>query len=428
MEAHTLGGAPGRPHRSLRRPGTRDPSRASRAWARVRAFEREWSVTGPALFVALAGSLLIYNHVEQRVTEIAFWLGLALLGAVFTWLVQNNHHRGRVDAVTGLPNRLQLSGDLRHLFKSRAEPETLILLELEGVNEYRDSLGFRASDELLRNFANELNDIVGRLGGSSYRLEGGEFCALVPARDRDPGEIAMAIFVAGGDQEDDGETAIGRAHGVLTIPDDASDPETALRVAGQRLAADKRHQRQSAKHQAHDALMAILNARRPEMGPHLRAVAFHAISVGRSMGLGREQLDDLVFAARLQHIGMLSVPDATIDAESHLTADESELIRSLPVAGAEIISSAPALASVATLVRSSHENYDGSGYPDGLAGDQIPLGSRILSVCVADVVLTSKRTDQRALTQEEALAELRRYVGTEFDPRVVEALAQDLAD
>jgi HD-GYP domain-containing protein (c-di-GMP phosphodiesterase class II) len=173
--------------------------------------------------------------------------------------------------------------------------------------------------------------------------------------------------------------------------------------------------------------MAILNAR-PEIGPHLRAVAFHAISVGRSMGLGREQLDDLVFAARLQHIGMLSVPDATIDNQAHLTADESELIRSLPAAGAEIIASAPALTPVAALVRSSHENYDGSGYPDGLAGDQIPLGSRILAVCEAYIVLTSKRADQRALSQGEALAQLRRFTGIEFDPRVVEALAEDLAE
>jgi HD-GYP domain-containing protein (c-di-GMP phosphodiesterase class II) len=425
MEAHTLGRAPARP-RPSRRPGTRAPSRARRAWARVRAFEREWSVAGPSLFVALAGSLLIYNHVQQRVTEIAFWLGLALLGAVFTWLVQNNHHRARLDAVTGLPNRLQLNGDLRELFKSSAEPETLIVLELEGVTDYRDRLGFPASDQLLQGFSRELTDVVGRLGGQAYRVEGGQFCALIPSGDRDPGEIAMAIFVTGDDEDGEDETTIGRAHGVVTLPDDANDPDAALQLAGQRLAADKRHQRQSAKHQAHDALMAILNARRPEMGPHLRAVAFHAISVGRLLGMGREQLDDLVFAARLQHIGMLSVPDATIDSQSHLTAAESDLIRGLPAAGAEIIASAPALTPVAALVRSSHENYDGSGYPDGLAGDQIPLGSRILSVCVSYVVLTSKRADQRALSQDEALAELRRHAGTEFDPRVVEALAEDL--
>ncbi len=423
MEAHTLGRAPGRAHRSPH-PGTRTPSRASRVWARARAFEREWSIAGPAVFVTLAATLLIYNHVQKQVTDIAFWLGLALLGAVFTWLVQNNHRRACHDAVTGLANRLQLFADLGERLKSPAE-QTLVLLELEDVIEYRDRLGFHASDALLKTFSRELTDVVGRLGGSAYRIEGGQFCALVPVGDRDPGEIAMAIFVSGGDDEITDETT-ARAHGVVTLPEDASDPGSALQLAGQRLAADKRHQRQSSKHQAHDALMAILNARRPEMGPHLRAVAFHAISVGRLLGLGREQLDDLTFAARLQHIGMLSVPDQVIDRESHLTAAESELIRSLPAAGAEIISSAPALTPVAALVRSSHENYDGSGYPDGLAGDQIPLGSRILAVCVAYVVLTSARADQRALSQGEALAQLRRYTGVEFDPRVVEALAEDL--
>jgi response regulator RpfG family c-di-GMP phosphodiesterase len=125
---------------------------------------------------------------------------------------------------------------------------------------------------------------------------------------------------------------------------------------------------------------------------------------------------------------MLSVPDAVIESQSHLPAAESIVIRNLPSAGAEIIASAPALAPVATLVRSSHEHYDGSGYPDGLGGDQIPLGSRILAVCVAYVVLTAKRADQRALSQDQALAELRRSAGTEFDPRIVEALAEDLEE
>jgi response regulator RpfG family c-di-GMP phosphodiesterase len=88
----------------------------------------------------------------------------------------------------------------------------------------------------------------------------------------------------------------------------------------------------------------------------------------------------------------------------------------------------PALAPVATVVRSGYENHDGSGYPDGLSGGEIPLGSRILAACVAYVVMTSQRADQRLLTQNEAVAELRRSAGAEFDPRVVEALADDLAD
>ena len=119
----------------------------------LRAFEREWSIAGPAVFVALAAALLIYNHVQKQVTDITFWLGLALLGAVFAWLVENNHRRARQDAVTGLPNRLKLHSDLREMLKSPSEPETLVLLELEGVTDYRDRLGFQASDELLQRFS-----------------------------------------------------------------------------------------------------------------------------------------------------------------------------------------------------------------------------------------------------------------------------------
>ncbi len=403
------------------------PSWIRRSWARARAFEREWSIAGPAVFVALAAALLIYNHVQKQVTDITFWLGLALLGAVFAWLVENNHRRARQDAVTGLPNRLKLHSDLREMLKSPSEPETLVLLELEGVTDYRDRLGFQASDELLQRFSVELTEVVDRLGGTAYFLDGGQFCVLAPAGDRDPGEIAMAIFVSG-DRDADDEMTLGRAHGVVMLPEDADNPDRALQLAGQRLAADKRHQRESAKHQAHDALMALLNARRPQMGPHLRAVAFHAISVGRLLGLSREQLDDVIFAARLQHIGMLSVPDEVLESQSHLSAADSELIRRLPAAGALIIGAAPALAPVATLVRSAYENYDGSGYPDGLAGDDIPLGSRILAVCVAYVVMTTDRPDQPALSQADALADLRRAAGSEFDPRVVEALADDLAE
>ena len=309
------------------------PSLARRAWARVVEFEKEWSVSGPALFVALAGALLIDNHVHQQVPELAFWLSLALLASVFTWLVQNNHRRARVDAVTGLANRLQLRTDLREPPASPDDPETLVLLELEGVTAYRDQLGFEAADELLRKFADQLSNVVGRLGGTAYRLEGGQFSALVPSAERELGEIVMAIFVSNGEGEDD--ALFGRARGVVTLPGDATEPADALRIAGRRLAADKKHQRRSAKHQAHDALTAPLNARRPEMAEHLRTVAFHAIAVGRSLGLNSEHLDDVVFAARLQHIGMLAVPDEELDRQSGLSASQSELICGLPAAGAE---------------------------------------------------------------------------------------------
>jgi GGDEF domain-containing protein len=382
-------------------------------------------VAGPTVFGLIAAALIIYNHVQDRVTDLAFWLGLALIASVFSWMIQNNHRRARIDAMTGLANRLRLQADLRQLLASSAELHTLVLLELEGVAAHRDLLGFEAGDDLVRSFSRELAGLVDRLGGTAYRVDGAQFCALVPGGRRGPDEIVMAISESATNIEDE---TIGQAHGVVALPEDTVDPDLALQIAGQRLAADKRRQRRSAKHQAHDALTAVLNARHPEMSTHVRAVAFRAIAVGRLLGLGREQLDDVVFAARLQHVGMLAVADATLERQADLSAGESKVIRGLPAVGASIIASAPALAPVATLVRSSYENYDGTGYPDGLAGERIPLGSRIMAVCVAFTVLTSERADRRTRTPEEALAELRRCAGAEFDPRVVEALAEDMAD
>lgn len=408
------------------------PALDRRAWMRVVSFEREWSAAGPAIFAAIAVALLIYNHVQQNVTDLVFWLGLALIASVFAWMLQNHRRqskaiegRDRVDSVTGLPNRLQLRIDLGEILVSSQDRQTLVLLELDGVAAHRDRFGFESGDDLLRSLAREMESVVDQYSGTVYRIDGSKFCVLVPVGGHQLGEIVAAISAYIGN--DDDETPIDRSYGEVTLPDEASDPVIAMQVAGQRLAAHKQRQRRSAKRQAHDVLMAVLSARRPELRAHLRAVAFRAISIGRRLDIGRDQLDDVVIAAELQDIGLLTVPEATLEKQTPLSSLESKLIRGHPAAGAGIISSAPALASAANLVRSSYEYFDGSGYPDGLAGEAIPLGSRIISVSVTFAALTSKRPYRPARSPEEALAELRRCAGSQFDPRVVEALAEDLA-
>ncbi len=172
--------------------------------------------------------------------------------------------------------------------------------------------------------------------------------------------------------------------------------------------------------------MAALSARRPELRDRVRLVAYRAIALGRRLGVDREQLDDIMLAAELQDIGMLTVPDAVLVKRSPLDERETELIRAHPLAGEKIVASAPGLAPVARLVRSSYERFDGSGYPDGLVGEAIPLGARIIAVSVAFAAMTSPRAYREATTPEVALAELRRCAGSQFDPDVVEALAADL--
>jgi diguanylate cyclase (GGDEF)-like protein len=407
-------------------PATGLTVRVRRAWKRIVRFERQWSAAGPTLFAALAVALLLYNHFQRQVNDVVFWLGLALIGSVFTWLLQNNRRQSRLDPVTGLPNRVRLHHDLADMLAESNDRRTLVLLELDGLAAYQDRFGFEAGDEMLRRFARELTSVVDQLGGTAYRVDGGQFGALLATGDRQPGEIVMAVSVSA--DNGDAETPIFRLHGEVTMPDDATDPDVALKIAGQRLVAHKQRQRRSAKRQAQDVLAAVLGARRPELEPHLRAVAFRAIAVGRLFGLDHGQLDDVVSAARLQNVGLIAMPDAILDKPGSLTPAERELIREHTSAGASVIATAPALASVAILVRSSCEHFDGSGRPDGLSGEAIPLGSRIVAVCVAFTALTSKRPYRPARTPVEALAVLRSCAGAQFDPRVVDALAEDLAD
>jgi len=417
MEASTV-------HDPQRTPAGPRLSPVRRGWRTVVQFEREWLVAGPSLFAALALALLLYNHVQRQVSDLAFWIGLALIGTVFVWLLQNNHRQSRLDPVTGLANRLLLQHDLKTVLSPAGARHTLVVVELDGLSAYRDRLGFEAGDELLRRFARGLAEVVGQLGGRAYRMEGGQFGALLPSGERPSGEIVMAIL-ASAEVDEEG---IDRPHGEVTLPDSAQDADTALRVALERLASHRQRQRRSAKRQAHDALVAVLSSCRPELAEHLRAVAFRAISVGRLLGLSQGQLDDVVCAAKLQNIGMLTIPDSILDKPTELSAAEAELVRRHSDAGARVIAAAPALHSVAALVRASCEHFDGTGYPDGIAGEAIPLGSRIVAVCVAYTALTAPRPHRPPRSPEEALAALRQCAGAQFDPDVVEALAEDVAD
>jgi HD-GYP domain-containing protein (c-di-GMP phosphodiesterase class II) len=160
------------------------------------------------------------------------------------------------------------------------------------------------------------------------------------------------------------------------------------------------------------------------MGEHLREVAELAVAVGHRLGLAREELDELARAAELHDIGKMAIPDAILDKPEPLSDAETAFIRRHTAIGEGILGAAPALVPVAKLVRSTHERYDGRGYPDGLAGEAIPLGSRIVFACDAYEAMTADRPYSRRRSSEDAIAELERCAGSQFDPVVVDALTE----
>ena len=404
------------------------------AWSAVLGPSGWRSLIGPLTFALVSIALLIYDHLNQRVPALVFWLTLGLIVTVFGRMLETNRRQSselaqrRLDAVndriTGLRNRASLEADIAAAAAAPGDGWVLVLLELEGLEAHSDRRGYSAGDEVLRHAALGLVDAVVPLGGIAYRIGASRLAVLVPIADRQVGEVVLA---ATGAQAEELEALSGRSYGEVAIPGEASDADTAFQVAGRRLAAHRQRRHRSARRQAHAVLMAALEARRPEARGRLRVTAYRAIALARRLGLEREEIDDIALAAELQPVGLLAVPDAVLDKEA-LDEAERALVRSHTAEGARIVSAAPGLATVARLVRSSAEHFDGSGYPDGLAGDSIPIGARVIAVAVAFAALTEPRAHREPLSPGEALAELRRSSGGQFDPHVVEALAAELAE
>jgi diguanylate cyclase (GGDEF)-like protein/putative nucleotidyltransferase with HDIG domain len=175
-----------------------------------------------------------------------------------------------------------------------------------------------------------------------------------------------------------------------------------------------------------EALAAALEAKDDYTADHARSIADLAVAVGRELDLDEEQLRDIRYGAIFHDIGKIAIPDSILNKPGPLTDDERVVMETHPIAGEEILAPVPFLAKVRRIVRHDHERWDGTGYPDGLRGPQIPIGARIVFVVDAYHAMTSDRPYRKAMPTEDALAEMRRHAGTQFDPAVVAAFLRVL--
>ena len=200
--------------------------------------------------------------------------------------------------------------------------------------------------------------------------------------------------------------------------------QAALALDGQRIASEL----ETSFLATIDALVRALEAQDMYTSGHALSIADLARRVGRVLGLDPVALRDVEHAAVLHDIGKIGIPSELLRKQGPLSTGEREHMRAHPEIGARILEPVERLRQLAPLVRFSHECWDGSGYPDGLAGEQIPLGARIISVCDAFDAMVSDRPYRGGRSAAEALAELREHAGTQFDPAVVEAFEQAVRD
>jgi HD-GYP domain-containing protein (c-di-GMP phosphodiesterase class II) len=211
------------------------------------------------------------------------------------------------------------------------------------------------------------------------------------------------------------------------------DPRTGRLVALMVADQIERHELESERRQlagqadAVRALLAALEARDSYSGDHSRAVADLALATAVALGLDDDEAREVEQVVLLHDIGKVAVPDDVLRKRGELTGTERELVETHPVVGASIVASIPSLAHLAPAVRAEHERWDGSGYPDGLAAEAIPIASRICYASDAYHAMTSDRPYRPRLSAEAARAELERAAGTQFDPGVVRAMLEVLA-
>jgi len=388
------------------------------------------------ILIPVAGALIAIGiQAAERFTEVppvAAVLSLVTLLAVVARMALSfrenlshlavSTHQALTDPLTGLGNRRRLMADLEETTARPREPGEVCLMvvfDLDGFKAYNDAFGHPAGDALLARLGGRLADFVaGR--GRAYRLGGDEFSVLAECTVAQVDGLVAGATASLGEHGDG--FLVTASQGSVIIPTEAADRESALGLADRRMYANKSRERASAGTQSRDVLLAALREGSPALHDHLAGVADLAGGVAEDLGLDAEERDEIRRAAELHDVGKMAIPDAILTKPGPLDPAEWDFIRNHTLIGERIIGAAPALVPVARLVRSSHERWDGSGYPDGLAGEAIPLGSRIIAVCDAFDAMTSERPYSVAMVRARALEEVERGAGGQFDPRVAAAL------
>jgi diguanylate cyclase (GGDEF)-like protein len=360
-----------------------------------------------------------------------FALCLACTAVICAWHARNQDRRrqelartSRADPLTGCLNRRgfdeRFEAELSRVARS-GQPMGLILLDLDRFKEINDSEGHAAGDEVLCWVVNTMQGVV-RPADSVGRIGGDEFAVLLPEAGRqDTATVAYRLRKALAEQAP-------ASAGLACFPADGTDRDELQRHADDELRSGKQGRTISLKSGKElswaTALARAVDERMMVRHEHSRRVADFCVAMAKGLGWSENDVELIEIAAMLHDVGKVSVPDRILLKQQPLTVEEWEELKKHPLAGAELVARIDGLEPIVPWIRHSHEHFDGSGYPDGLSREAIPLACRMLHVADAFDAMMSDRPFGLTLSPEESLAELHRKSGTQFDPGCV-ALFED---
>jgi diguanylate cyclase (GGDEF)-like protein/PAS domain S-box-containing protein len=358
------------------------------------------------------------------------------------------------DSLTGLWNHRAFHERIRkevRLAQETGSPLGVIMMDIDDFKRINDSYGHLAGDQMLRELAVTITEVTKR--EDTYRYGGDEFALLLPSvESQGVSEIAERLRRAVERRTNGEGDRVTVSLGVASFPDSAASAEELIygadaamywaksggknRVAGwdkllrDRADADPLPYRIERGARAPDtvaALAAALSAKDPITAAHTERCSWYTTKLAQELGLPEEQTSVARLASLLHDIGKLAVPDEVLLKPGPLNEEEWDQMKQHPAAALHVLGQIRAIADAAPAVLHHHEHFDGSGYPDGLAGEDIPIASRILLVTDAFDAMTTDRPYRKAMSVEEAIDELRRNRGSQFDPAVVDAFLELLA-
>jgi diguanylate cyclase (GGDEF)-like protein/putative nucleotidyltransferase with HDIG domain len=434
-----------------------DRTQGAPAFARVDGIVSRQATLARRHADAAASALAHDSASAQRAMVIAYAIGLgfiAFFGIIFA-RISTRLHRARAaefesmarmastDPLTGLRNHRAFHEDLALELRRASRgptPLSLVMLDLDDLKTVNDRLGHQAGDERLRALADALRS-AHRAGDIACRIGGDEFAVLLPGTRswgalefvqrlavqldaRAPGATVTA-GIAEALQSREKDELIREAD-VALITAKRLDQHAAIYSADMQTGVDPMFTEDEHHTQAlANALALAVDAKDSYTRSHCQTVSQLCVLIATELGLGPERLARLRLAGLLHDVGKIGIPDSILKKPAALTDVEYDQMKTHSVLGAAILEAAE-MPTEADWVRHHHERLDGAGYPDGLAGAEIPLESRIILVADAFEAMTSDRPYRMAPGQSYAVDELRRHAGTQFDPEIVEALVRRL--
>ncbi|MCX6384308.1 MAG: PAS domain S-box protein [Actinobacteria bacterium] len=325
---------------------------------------------------------------------------------------------GYHDQLTGLYNRRFFEEETKRLDSSRQLPLSIIMADLNGLKLTNDTFGHSEGDIILKETAMILKrvcrseDILARWGGD-------EFIILLPRTSiTDSEEIAERIKKECSKKTNQ-KIPLSLSIGVATKIEAGQDIQAVIIDAEDNMYKNKLFEKQSISSSILTAFKQSLYEKSNETIEQTNRVINLAMKLGKSIKLHSSQLDDLCLLASLHNIGKVAIPENILMKEDKLTEKEWKIIKRHPEIGFNIARSFPQIAHIAKFILSCHENWDGSGYPQGLKGEEIPIISRIIFIIDIYETMVSGRIYKKPKSKIEAIKELKRCAGTQFNPELV---------